>query len=184
MSDDNKFDDLDKRIYPEDERLRQIQEDPDRRMTRAEWEREESQARQAAHKKHEKVKHDREVQQQHDKKQRRQQRNWKKIFLWAACGIAVLFLIFLIGYIPRHRTAKKAEEAAKQRQNEQPQVEVTQVRRTPEPGGLTVPGTTAPLTEAFIYARANGYVAWRYVDIGDHGPRRPSAGTDRRTRSA
>lgn len=167
MTDDLDKDDLDKRVYPEDERLRQIQEDPDRRLTRAEWEREESQARQAAHKKHEKVKHDREVQEEYDKKKKRQQRDWKKIALWVGGGLLVLVLIFIVGYIPRHERQKKAAEAAKQREQEQPQVEVVQVKRTKAPGELTVPGTTASLTEAYIYARANGYLRERFVDIGD-----------------
>ena len=34
--------------------------------------------------------------------------------------------------------------------------------------GLALPGTTIPLTEAYVYARANGYLKQRYVDIGDH----------------
>ena len=34
--------------------------------------------------------------------------------------------------------------------------------------GLAVPGTTIPLTQAYVYARANGYLEKRYVDIGDH----------------
>jgi multidrug efflux pump subunit AcrA (membrane-fusion protein) len=165
---DKNNDDLDPKIYPEDGRLRQVHENPDRRLTRAEWEREESRARQAAHKKHEQVKHDREVQQEFDKKKRTQQRNWKKILLWVGGGLLVLALIFVVGYIPRHRRAKKAEALAKQRQQEQPEVEVVQVKRTQSPGELTVPGTTASLTEAFIYARANGYLRKRFVDIGDH----------------
>jgi biotin carboxyl carrier protein len=164
MSDD----DLDQRIYPEDERLREIQENADRRLTRAEWEREESLARQAAHKKHEQVKHDRQVQQEADRKKKRQQRNWKKIFLWVGGGLMVLLLIFVFGYIPRHSRAKKAAALAKQREQEQPQVEVIQVKASKEPGELTVPGATASLTEAFIYARANGYLRKRFVDIGDH----------------
>jgi multidrug efflux pump subunit AcrA (membrane-fusion protein) len=160
-------DDLGQRIYPEDERLRHVHEDPDRRMTRAEWEREESLARQAAHKKHEQVQHDRGVQEQNDRKKRRQQRNWRKIFLWLGAGALVLALIFVIGYIPRHSREKKAKEAARKRDQERPQVEVIQVMRTKAPGELTVPGTTAPLTEAYIYARANGYLRKRFVDIGD-----------------
>jgi multidrug efflux pump subunit AcrA (membrane-fusion protein) len=163
---DNK--DLDQRTYREDERLRDIQEHPDRRMTRAEWEHEESQARQAAHQKHERVKHDREVQEEADRKKRKQQRNWKKILLWAGAGLLALALIFVVGYIPRHNRDKKAAALARQREQEQPEVEVAQVRRTKTPGELTVPGTTASLTEAFIYARANGYLRKRFVDIGDH----------------
>ncbi|MGA8430573.1 MAG: efflux RND transporter periplasmic adaptor subunit [Candidatus Sulfotelmatobacter sp.] len=160
-------DDLGQRIYPEDERLREVQESPDRRMTRAEWEREESQARQAAHKKHEMVRHDREVQEENDRKKRSQQRDWKKIFLWAGAGVLALVVIFIIGYIPRHIREKQAKEAARKREQETPQVEVVQVRRTKAPGELTVPGTTASLTEAYIYARANGYLRKRLVDIGD-----------------
>src|ERR1700691_5806952 len=104
--------DLEK-TYPEDERLRQIRENPDRRMTRAEWEREDSRARQTAHKKHEQVKHDRQVQQEHDRKKRSQDRNWKKILLWVGAGVGALLLIFLIGYIPRHEREKKAAALAK-----------------------------------------------------------------------
>jgi multidrug efflux pump subunit AcrA (membrane-fusion protein) len=164
MSDD----DQSQRIYPEDERVREIQDTPDRRLTRAEWEHEESLARQAAHKKHEQVQHDREVQQEADRKKKREQRDWKKIFLWVGGGLLVLLLIFVVGYIPRHNRAKKAAALAKQREQEQPQVEVIQVKASKAPGELTVPGTTASLTEAFIYARANGYLRKRFVDIGDH----------------
>ncbi|SEC61583.1 efflux RND transporter periplasmic adaptor subunit [Terriglobus roseus] len=160
-------DDLQQRVYPEDERLRNVQEDPDRRMTRDEWEREESLARQAAHKRHENVKHDREVQEEYDRKHRAQHRNWGKILLWIGVGVAVLLLIFLVGYLPHHAEAKKAAAAAREREQDEPQVPVIEVKRSTKPGQLTVPGTTAPITEAYIYARANGYLKKRYVDIGD-----------------
>jgi multidrug efflux pump subunit AcrA (membrane-fusion protein) len=168
MIEDQEPEELSQRSYPEDERLRRIEENPDRRMTREEWEREESFARQAAHKKHEQVKHDRDVQQEFDKKKRTQHRNWGKLLLWGLAGLAVLLLIFLVGYIPRHDREKKAAALARQREQEQPEVEVVQVRRTTAPGALTVPATTASLTEAYIYARANGYLRKRFVDIGDH----------------
>lgn len=160
--------DLQQREYPEDDRLHEIQDDPDRRMTRKEWEREESLARQAAHKRHDSVAHDREVQQEYDRKKQAQRRNWGKIFLWVGIGLVVLLLIFLIGYLPHRAEAKKAAAAARERDQEEPQVSVTEVKRSNKPGQLTVPGTTAPLVEAYIYARANGYLKRRYVDIGDH----------------
>lgn len=167
-NEDSKAKELSQRTYPEDERLQQVQQDPDRRMTRAEWEREFSAARQAVSRKHEQVHHDREVQQEFDKKKRRQHRDWKKIFLWIGVGVAVLVVVFLAGYIPRHEREKKAAALARQRQEENPEVEVVQVKRTQTPGALTVPGTTTSLTEAYLYARANGYLRKRYVDIGDH----------------
>ncbi len=127
---DSKYADLDKRIYPEDERLREIRESADRRMTRAEWEREQSEARQAAHKKHEQARHNRDVQEEHGKKKRREQRDWKHIFLWVGAGLLVLSRVFVIGYIPRHKRAKKAQALAKQKGQEEPQVDVIQVKRT------------------------------------------------------
>jgi multidrug efflux pump subunit AcrA (membrane-fusion protein) len=166
MSDDR--DDLEQRVYPEDEELRRLQQEPDRRMTRAEWEREEALARQAAREKHEQVRHDREVQQEYDRKKHQQHRNWGKIFLWIGAGLAVMLVIFLVGYLPHHERAKKTAELAKQREQEEPQVQVMQVKRTRAPGQVTVPGTTSALTEAYLYARANGYLRKRYVDIGDH----------------
>ncbi len=165
---DKKHDELGNRTYPEDERLREISDYPDRRLTREEWEREESAARQAAHKKHEQVAHDREVQQEFDKKKHTQHRNWKKILLWVGVGIVVLLLVFFVGYLPHRDRQKKTQAEAKQREQEHPKVQVIQVKRSHAPGELTVPGTTSALTEAYIYARANGYLKKRYVDIGDH----------------
>ena len=160
------------KTYPEDDALRDIAEHPDRRMTRDEWEREESRARQAAHKKHQQADHDREVQQAHDRekaKHRNQQhRPWGKIFLWTGAGLLVLLLIFILGYLPHRAEEKKAAAAAKQRQEDQPEVEVIEVKRSHPPGELTVPGTTSALTEAYLYARANGFLKKRYADIGDH----------------
>ncbi len=161
-------DNFETRSYPEDETLREVQSTPDGRMTREEWEREESAARQAAHKKHDQVKHDRQVQQEFDKKNPKPHRNWGKILLWAVAGAAVLLLIFLVGYLPRHAHQKKAEQLSRQREQEQPEVEVMQVKRAHSPAELTVPGTTAAYTEAYLYARANGYLRKRYADIGDH----------------
>jgi multidrug efflux pump subunit AcrA (membrane-fusion protein) len=159
---------ISQRVYPEDERLREVQDHPDRRMTREEWEHEESLARQAAHKRHEQVKHDREVQQKFDKKKKTKHRDWKKIFLWVGGGVVVLLLVFLLGYLPHRAEQKRAAALAKQREQEEPEVEVIQVKRSGQPGELTVPGTTAPLTEAYIYARANGYLSKRFADLGDH----------------
>jgi multidrug efflux pump subunit AcrA (membrane-fusion protein) len=46
-------------------------------------------------------------------------------------------------------------------------VNVTPVRRSSPMTGLLLPGTVTPLTEAYLYARATGYVTKRYADIGD-----------------
>jgi biotin carboxyl carrier protein len=161
-------DDLEQRQYPEDERLRRIAEDPDRRMTRDEWEREESAARQAAHKKHQQVHEDRAQQQEYDRKHHTRHIPWRTIFKWVGIGVVVMLVIFFVGWLPHRNHAKKAAEAARLRENEQPEVDVVQAMRTRTPGELTIPGTTSALTVAYVYARANGYLRQRFVDIGDH----------------
>jgi multidrug efflux pump subunit AcrA (membrane-fusion protein) len=92
----------------------------------------------------------------------------KKILFWSIAAVVILFLLILFfGWIPRHNEAKEARAQAKH-QNEDPEVDVIRVSRAQSAGGLTVPGTTTPLIESSIYARANGYLKARYVDIGDH----------------
>jgi RND family efflux transporter MFP subunit len=78
-----------------------------------------------------------------------------------------LLVILAIGYVPRKFHAKEAEVAAAERRSAIPTVATYLVRpgdpRTP----LTLPGNVEPITEAVIYARIDGYVERRLVDIGD-----------------
>lgn len=91
----------------------------------------------------------------------------RKIILLAGAGLLLLILIFLIGYLPRRHREKLVEAAARNRAESLPMVNVTPVKRSPPMTGLLLPGTIAPLTEAYLYARATGYIKKRYADIGD-----------------
>jgi RND family efflux transporter MFP subunit len=81
----------------------------------------------------------------------------------AAAGVA----LFLVGYLPRRTRLQAAESAASRAASELPVVSVTRVKPAPEVSKLVLPGILTPLTEAYIYARATGYVRKRQVDIGD-----------------
>ena len=85
-------------------------------------------------------------------------------------GIILLLVIIggLAGFLPRHERDKKIDQQAKTDANAKPIVEVQRVLQVKDQQGLTLPGTTIPLTEAYLYARANGYLSKRYADIGDH----------------
>ena len=48
-----------------------------------------------------------------------------------------------------------------------PSMRVATVKASPGIMSVVLPGTTAAFTDANIYARATGYIAKRYVDIGD-----------------
>jgi multidrug efflux pump subunit AcrA (membrane-fusion protein) len=84
-----------------------------------------------------------------------------------ALVIAAATVIFF-GWRPRHQRQEEIVKEAQQRKDERPRVEVQRVRRAPATSELKVPGTTLAYTEAYIYARASGYVSKRLADIGDH----------------
>jgi multidrug efflux pump subunit AcrA (membrane-fusion protein) len=96
-------------------------------------------------------------------------RKMHRIIGWVIAGVIVLFLlVFLLGYLPRHKRDQETQKQAENQKNAVPVVEVIRVQNAPPGNDLTVPGTTAPLTQANVYARASGYLKRRYVDIGDH----------------
>ena len=88
------------------------------------------------------------------------------IILALVAGAAVV--IFLFGWLPRHKQTEVIDQEAEQRSSALPRLNVTKVKRAPATSELLVPGTTLAYTEAYIYARASGYVTRRFVDIGDH----------------
>ena len=92
-----------------------------------------------------------------------------RLLLFLIAGIVIAFaLVFLIGFLPRHSRNKQIDQKASQDRDALPVIEVEQVKRAGAGGGLVIPGTITPLTEAYVYARANGYLTRRLVDIGDH----------------
>ncbi len=95
-------------------------------------------------------------------------RSWRPVLLIVGCILLLALIGGLIGYLPRHARDKKVDSQAKDAASAKPVVEVEKVTQVRDQQGLVLPGTAIPLTEAFIYARANGYLTKRYVDIGDH----------------
>lgn len=83
-----------------------------------------------------------------------------------AGGLIVAGLLAL-GYVPRTRHSKEAEEAARQRRGSVPDVATYVVRPGSARSPVALPGNIEPITEAVIYARSDGYVEKRLVDIGD-----------------
>ena len=81
--------------------------------------------------------------------------------------LLVLGAMFLAGYLPRLKRESGINREAQDEEASLPIVNVVTVKRSPSNSELQLPGNVTPLTEAFIYARASGYVKRRYVDIGD-----------------
>ncbi len=94
--------------------------------------------------------------------------SFRPVLLIVAAILLLAVVGGLLGYLPRHARDKKIDQQAQDQANAKPVVEVQRVVQVGTQQGLVVPGTTIPLTEAYIYARANGYLKKRYADIGDH----------------
>ena len=75
--------------------------------------------------------------------------------------------VYFLGYLPRQRTTKQLDAAAAERRITPPLVSAATVKRAAPSTQLLLPGNITPITEAYIYARAAGYLKKRYVDIGD-----------------
>lgn len=74
---------------------------------------------------------------------------------------------FLAGYLPRKSTTQQLSEAATKRRIAPPLVNAAIVKRSASNTNLLLPGNVTPITEAYVFARAAGYLKGRYVDIGD-----------------
>ena len=92
----------------------------------------------------------------------------KVLFLVLAIVLVFAVVALIIGILPRRERSKETNEQADQVKNSKPMIDVVRVATAKQGAGLVIPGTTTPLTEAPVYARASGYLKKRYVDIGDH----------------
>ena len=80
---------------------------------------------------------------------------------------ALLAVVLFAGYLPRRRTTEQLDRAAAKQRRTPPTVNAAAVTRAPNLTEVSFPGSITPVTEAYIYARAAGYLKRRYVDIGD-----------------
>jgi multidrug efflux pump subunit AcrA (membrane-fusion protein) len=93
--------------------------------------------------------------------------NRRVLYVFIACAAALFLVLFLVSFLRLEARNRQTQKEADARRNADPVVEVTRVQRAPTGGGLVIPGTTNALVEAYVYARANGYLKQRFVDIGD-----------------
>jgi RND family efflux transporter MFP subunit len=75
---------------------------------------------------------------------------------------------FYVGYSPRKNRLEILEAEAKTHAEERLSVTVAKVKLSPPLRELTLPGNVSAIGETAIYARAEGYIKTRRVDIGDY----------------
>jgi multidrug efflux pump subunit AcrA (membrane-fusion protein) len=93
--------------------------------------------------------------------------NRKPLYLFLIAFVILLVVAVLAGGLPRVFRNKDIDKRSKEEKSAKPVVETAKVVEPKDQAGLALPGTTIPLTQAYVYARANGYLKKRYVDIGD-----------------
>lgn len=92
----------------------------------------------------------------------------RKLWIFLIAFVLFFLIVLIAGWLPRHSRDKDIERRAKEQQDTEPVVDAETVEPAKSEQGLVLPGTTIPLTEAYVYARASGYMKTRLVDIGDH----------------
>src|ERR1700738_3265145 len=92
---------------------------------------------------------------------------WSRKMLSLIIILGAVAAVYLFGYLPRERTTKQLVAAAAARRITPPLVNAAAVKRAAPTTELLLPGNVTPITEAYIFARAAGYLKRRYVDIGD-----------------
>ena len=85
---------------------------------------------------------------------------------FALVALAVLVAI-VAGLLPRLRREKVLEAAVASVENDKPEVFVATARQAPANSALELPADLQAEIETPIFARADGYLTKRYVDIGD-----------------
>jgi len=91
----------------------------------------------------------------------------KTLFITVLLPGVLVAAALLAGYLPRRSTTEQLDSAAAKLRNTPPIVNAAMVTRAPKLTEVSFPGSITPITEAYIYARAAGYLKRRYVDIGD-----------------
>ncbi len=81
---------------------------------------------------------------------------------------ALLVIAFFAGYLPLEKRDSTVQAEAAKREKALPRMEVMLIGRAPKESGVTLPGTMQAITEAPLFARADGFLKSRSVDIGDH----------------
>ncbi|HWZ49943.1 MAG TPA: efflux RND transporter periplasmic adaptor subunit [Granulicella sp.] len=85
-----------------------------------------------------------------------------------AAGVVVVAILLAIGIVPRVLRAREAEGVVQASTVLLPEVIVVHPQVAPATSSLSLPGDLQPMYSASVYARTNGYIEKRLVDIGTH----------------
>jgi RND family efflux transporter MFP subunit len=85
-----------------------------------------------------------------------------------AVAVLVMVLLLAIGIVPRLLRDREAREIVHASTVLVPEVIVVHPQLAPAQTSLALPGNLEPMYSASVFARTNGYIEKRFVDIGSH----------------
>jgi RND family efflux transporter MFP subunit len=85
-----------------------------------------------------------------------------------ALAVLVVALLLAIGIVPRVLRRREAREVVHFSTVLVPEVIVIHPQLAPTQTSLSLPGNLEPMYSASVFARTNGYIEKRFVDIGSH----------------
>ena len=89
------------------------------------------------------------------------------LFVKYLIALAVIAILFLIGFVPKYMNNKKLASDSQAVIKAAPVVQVV-LPRVATPEGITIPGTVNAILATSTQSRTTGYVSKLYVDIGSH----------------
>ncbi|PMD98648.1 efflux transporter periplasmic adaptor subunit [Siphonobacter sp. BAB-5405] len=89
----------------------------------------------------------------------------RNLWIWLI-PVGLLALFFFVGVLPRIRNQQELHAESDAAKNRLPLVNVVIAKRTTDTTGLTLPGQIMPYRETQVYARTQGFLRQRLVDIG------------------
>src|SRR5215472_8887104 len=94
-------------------------------------------------------------------------RTWLRVLGLGGLAAVALAGALVAGTVPRLRQQEAVNAQAAAVANSPPRVTVAVARLEAATAERVLPGNALPLLEAALYARTNGYIKARHVDIGD-----------------
>jgi RND family efflux transporter MFP subunit len=98
---------------------------------------------------------------------RRPRRAWPRVIAIGSLAVVGLAGVLVAGTVPRLRQERAVNAQAAAAASSLPRVTVAVAQPSPADNERVLPGNALPLLEAALYARTNGYIKARHVDIGD-----------------
>ncbi len=90
-----------------------------------------------------------------------------RIYMLGGVAVAGLVGLLVAGTVPRLRQQQRVDKQAAAVASSLPRVTVATAYSAEKTADRILPGNALPLLDASLFARTNGYIKKRYVDIGD-----------------